>query len=195
MIDWPTVVTTILASSSIAVIIVTVIGFVAKSIISRFLDKDLERFRTNLEKSVFEHQTRYHNLHSKRVEVIEKLYQLLVQAERDIILLTHPFQSGEPSLNEKSSAALISARESIDFFEKNRIYFRPDSCKRISGFIRELSDSLIQFQYQVQPLINNSQSYMDGVGEWVKVLDRLTKQLPSIKTDIENEFRGILGLN
>lgn len=205
MVDWNTVITTILASSSITAIILAVLGFVAKNIFTQFLSRDIEkykashqieieRFRADLQKSAFEHQTRYQSLHTKRAEIIAELYRLLVQAEQDATSLARPFQaSGEPSQEEKNKQAFQSGKSLYDFFEKNRIYFRQDSCERISIFIQGLYRSLVDFSPVLHSLSEVSGG-KDRTEDWIKVWEKLTKELPPIKADIEREFREILGL-
>jgi hypothetical protein len=201
MIDWNTVIATIFASSTMATIILTVIGVVARDLFSKILardsekfkaslEKDLESFKADLQKSAFEHQTRYQNLHSKRAEVIAELYSLLSQAERDASSLAGPLHfAGEPSPDEKLKQASKSGKELYEFFEKNRIYFKPESCEIIAKFNRELFLSLLDFNSA-----GYSQTAEDRAKEWNLVWKKITTELPSIKADIEQEFRGILGL-
>jgi len=197
MIDWNTVITTIVASSTISVIVLAVFGFVAKSIFTQLLSRDiekfksnreieLERFRADLQKSAFEHQTRYQSLHVKRAEVIAELYSLLVQAEKDANSLANPFQfSGEPSQEEKSSQAWKSGKALYEFFEKNRIYFKPEICERIATFLEGLNDALVDFN-SVLDALSHQYDPKERTKKWVEVWEKLTKELPPIKADIEN---------
>ncbi len=205
MIDWNTVTTTILASSSITAIVLVVVGFVAKSIFTQLLSRDiekykstreteLERFKADLQKSSFEHQTRYLSLHSKRAEVIAELYMLLVHAEHKAISLANPVQlAGEPTQNEKRIEAYKSGKTLYEFFEQNRIYFKQDCCERVTSFINSLYTALSDFNIVIYSL-ENKESYKMGIEKWQLVWGKLTKELPPIKAEIENEFREILGL-
>lgn len=153
--------------------------------------KELERFKADIQKSAFEHQTRYQSLHTKRAEIIAELYSLLVQAEQDAISLARLFQAiGEPSQEEKIKQAFKSGKSLQEFFERNRIYFKQESCERIAGFVQGLYHASINYAVVVSP-----ESGGKDRGEyWGKVWDELTKELPPIKADIEKEFREILGL-
>ena len=205
MIDWNTVITTILASSSITAIVLAVIGFVAKSIFTQLMSRDiekyksnreaeLEKFKANLQKSAFEHQTRYQSLHIKRAEVIAELYRFLVQAERAAISLANPVQlGGEPSFSEKRAEAYKSGKTLHDFFEQNRIYFKQEICERVSSFIDGLYNALNKFNIVIDSL-ENQRGGLERLEYWQKVWEKLTKELPPIKAEIEKEFREILGL-
>jgi hypothetical protein len=205
MIDWNTVITTILASTTITTIVLAIIGFVAKSIFTQFMSRDIERvksshevelekFKASLQQSALEHQVRYQSLHIKRAEVIAELYKLLVRAVQDVNSLASPFQgAGEPPQEEKQRTASQSGRALNDFFEQNRIYFKPESCNRIANFIWKLYKAIIDFT----PVLNdlaNPHFPQKRVEKWGKVWKELTEELPPIKTEIEQEFREILGL-
>ena len=157
-------------------------------------DKLLERFKSDLQKSAVEHQVRYQSLHVKRAEVIAELYSLLVQAEHDAVSLANPFQgAGEPSQVEKSKEAFTSGKAFYDYFERNKIYFKKESCERISNFIQGLNHSLIDFNFVLDAL-NHQYDAKERTKEWAKVWEKLTKELAQIKAEIEEEFREILGL-
>jgi len=49
MIDWKAVITTLVASTTISAIILAVLGFIAKSIFTQFLSRDIEKFKSNHE--------------------------------------------------------------------------------------------------------------------------------------------------
>ena len=184
----------LLASSTITAIALAVIGFLGKSIFTQIFSRDIEKFKSDLQKSAFEHQTRYQSLHGKRAEVIAELYNLLVQAEHDAMSLASLLQlAGEPPQEEKNKQAIKSGKTLYDFFEKNRIYFKPESCERISNFIHGLNHSLIDFGFVLDSLAHE-RNPIDRTAQWVKVWDNLTNELHPIKADIEEEFRGILGL-
>ena len=201
MIDWNTVIATLLASSTM----LGIMGFVAKGIITQLLSRDIEkykannqieieRFRAELERSAFEHQTRYQSLHIKRAETIAELYELLVQASIDLASFTNFYQEGGVTLQiEKGQKAVESGRALFEFFEKKRIYFKQDSCERISSFILELRKVLIDFGPVLDDLVNLSNG-KERTEQWAIVLEELNNKLPPIKNEIEQEFRKILGL-
>jgi hypothetical protein len=118
----------------------------------------------------------------------------LVQAEQDAVSLANPFQgAGEPPQVEKGKQAFKSGRAFYDFLERNRIYFKKESCERISNFIQGLNHSLIDFNFVIDSL-NRQYDARERTQEWHRVWEKLTKELSSIKAEIEEEFREILGL-
>jgi hypothetical protein len=205
MIDWPSVIATLLTSSTISVVILTVLGFLAKSIFTEILSRDIEKyksdhqieleiFKADLTKSSFEHQTRYQSLHTKRAEIIAELYNLLVQAEDDMKFLTQPIGLyGAPSHEERRKLAFESGKSLHEYFERNRIYFQQESCERIASFVQALYHALVDFELKVESVPLDSDGKYKSEN-WLKIWNKLTEELPLIKADIEKEFREILGL-
>ena len=80
MIEWNTFFATLVSNS----VLLAILAFVAKSLFSQLLSRDLEKFKTTvgreneefkatLQKAAIEHQTRFQSLHAKRSEIIGSL--------------------------------------------------------------------------------------------------------------------------
>lgn len=194
MIDLNTLLATLVSSTTIMV----VLGFIAKSIfeqilsrdITRYkdqLDKEREHFIAELQKNAFENQIRFQNLHNKQADVIAELYSRLVQATEDADSFTSVVQfANESPLIEKAKKAIRSSNELHSFFEKNQIYFKPDLCKKIAQFSLELRKNINAFAMNIE----------SGVGNptWQNVWDKMSKDIPLLKEEIEQYFREILGM-
>ena len=57
--------------------LVAIISFLSKAIAKTLLDKDLEEFKADLQKTAFEHRTKYAKLHDDRAIIIKELYSKL----------------------------------------------------------------------------------------------------------------------
>jgi hypothetical protein len=68
----------ILASIGGSATLVAVLGWLAKSLVSNLLDKDIASFRYELEKLALEHNVRFSTLHERRDVVIATLYSEIV---------------------------------------------------------------------------------------------------------------------
>jgi len=193
--DWNVIITTVLTSSSITALILAVMGYLSKNLFSQILSRDIERYKSDLQKTAFENQTRFQILHTKRAMIIEELYRCLVQAERDAKSLIQPLQfSGEPSQEEKFTKALNSGNSLFESFECHRIYFTKESCERIDHFLQGLRNALIDFQLVLNSQKSGGAAAVKSVDTWIVTWDNLQKELPPIKADIEKDFREILGI-
>ena len=110
-----------------------IIGWLAKSLISQLLLKDIAnhksklqydseieitRFKKEIEKTAFEHQVRFSKLHDMRGEVLADLYKLLVESVWVTRSLASPAEwAGEPPKNEKYADAMNKLGE---FFRRTQ---------------------------------------------------------------------------
>ena len=81
------------------------------------LDKDLEKFKGDLNKLSFEHQTKYQQLHTDRAKTIKTLFGLLNELETKMESLMRPFQAtGEKPIEEKFQEATDAANEFVNYY-------------------------------------------------------------------------------
>jgi hypothetical protein len=183
------------------------------------LQIETERHRAELEKAAFEHQTRFSNLHVKRAEVIAEMYSLLTQAVRDVSLMAKFYDSpgestselsklydflgvptserpkfydspGESTSDEKFEKAFASTQLFQEYFEKNRIYFSQSMCEKIDSFGKNLSIALLTFQFRKMHMGNQEKT-----DYWIKVWELIDKEISPLKSEIESEFREMLGIS
>lgn len=139
---------TILLTSLINVLIT---GFVGGFVIYRIQKK----IDATIQKSLFEYQTRFSAVHSKRIETLEILYQKFIRYKSDFddmlknsMRIDYIDKYGKIRLRKYSSnegfvkqiSSVVSKRIAqiennfLDFkkyFEKNRIFLSPDACFEI----------------------------------------------------------------
>jgi hypothetical protein len=203
--NWVDILLSTLASSSIFAVTLVILGFIAKSLFSQILSKDLENhklkleseveeLRANLEKASIEHQIRFESLHSRRAAVIDEVYRLIVQLESEVSSMARPFQrTGEQPQSEKYIEANEFGRELINYYSQKRIYFREDLCNQIDVFINGLNEILSEFVLVINALEAN-RNHMNMTRQWIDSWDRLNNEIEPIKSEIENEFRVLIGI-
>ena len=54
----------------LSVLLVSAVAWLARSIVTHFLNKDIEKFKLQLEKEAFEHQVRYRRVDEKVAEAL-----------------------------------------------------------------------------------------------------------------------------
>ncbi|MFK5895260.1 MAG: hypothetical protein QM504_18760 [Pseudomonadota bacterium] len=204
---WQTILLTLGANT----VVLAVLGWLAKSLVSQQLTKDVEMFKSTLkaeseaasqtlrhqlEKASIEHQVRFSKLHEKRAEVIAEIYSLLVQAHWDILSFVSPMEmAGEPEKQEKYVTAMNSVADFYRYFDKQRIYIPENLCDQINEFVREMRSKAIGFgvyvHYNDEALPKHAlQKKHDA---WIGASEYLEKKVPDAKAALENELRNILG--
>ena len=185
------------------------LGWLARSLGSQLLAKDLERFKASLTSASseaserlkhelqivsLEHEVRFSKLHERRAEVIGFLYSLLVEVQwsgQSLVAMAEFV--GEPPKQEKYIAAMNKCAEFFREFDKNRIYLPEHVCQQIEEFLRGMRTRVIQFgvysqanDYAPEHLIK------ERLDVWVKASDYFDKEVPIARQALEAELRSML---
>jgi hypothetical protein len=139
--------------------LLAVLGVLGKTLIDKFLQKDLKQFEADLKNKSdvaiqsltsdlkirsLEHEIRFSSLHSKRAEVIEKLYKLMVEtlwAVEDF--LNQMEWAGDVSKKDKYHKAMDELAALFRFFDTNQIYLPESVCDSFLALIKELREHAI----------------------------------------------------
>lgn len=205
--SWQTI---LLAFGGNAVLL-GVLGWLARSLGSQLLAKDLERFRSELTAAssiaterlkhdlqivTLEHQVRFSKMHERRAEVVAELYGHLVEAQwasQDLVALME--WAGEPSKQEKYTVAMKQAAEFYRYFDKNRIYLPQQLCEQLEEFIRNVRRRVIEFGVYVA---KDEAHLPDQAREkkyetWMKSAEYFDTAVPKARRALEVELRAIIG--
>jgi len=171
-----------------------VLGFLGRSLLSNALDKDLEKFKGQLQLAATEHEIRFSRLHEKRAEVIAELYKLLVQATWEAESFTSPMEwVGEPDKKEKYITAMNAIVEYFRFFDQHRIYISPNLCNKLEEFAQKLRTPVIQFGVWVRHDYLTDQAAQNKNDAWDTAWDSVKNDVPQLREAVEQEFRMLLG--
>ncbi|HMM10741.1 MAG TPA: hypothetical protein PKE03_01415 [Bacteroidales bacterium] len=161
------------------------------------LEKDLEKFKGELNKLAFEHQTKYLQLHTNRAESIKKLFGLLYELESKMQSLMKPYQgAGEKPISEKFQEALDAAEEFVRFYKSNEVLFNAKTCKLFDkindSFLKAWKDFNISRQFRQSISTDLSQELIKK--EMDAYYETLLKQIPVLKEELKDDFRNLLGV-
>ena len=187
-----------------------VLGWLARSLGSQLLAKDLEKFKADLaaassstserlkhdlQVTALEHQVRFSRLHERRAEVIAELYSLLVEAQ----LASHRFVStgdyaGDPPKREKYATAMNKAADFYRYFDKNRIYLPEKLCDKLETFNKNMRSRVMEFgaYVSVDEASAPDQFIVRKLEVWSTASEYFDKEVPLARTALETELRQIL---
>lgn len=172
-------------------IIISASAWVIRKYAELIFSRDLEKFKSNLEKESIEFKIRYEKLHSERAEVIKEVYKKIVKTYKSFHSLMNPIQlAGELKEEEKSKLAVEEVNKLIDYYEENRIFFEENIAIAIDKLLNEFRKSWHQFGYS--RILRDDRA--PDVDEWNKAWEQISKEIPEIKVMIEKEFRKIIGV-
>ncbi len=171
-----------------------VLGILARSLLNNALDKDLERFKGQLQLTAIEHEVTFTGLQQKRAEVIAELYKLLVKAYWEAESFTSPMEwAGEPSKKEKYITANNAIVDYFRFFDQHRIYLSTGLCEQLESFAKEIREPVIRFGAWVRHESLSGQAAQDMNDAWDNSWHKVRDEVPKLRQAIEREFRALLG--
>jgi len=186
-------------------------GFLAKSLINNFLERDLKRFeatikathelaverlKSDLHIRAIEHEVRFSRLHEKRAEVIAELNGHFAEALWEAESFLSPMQwANEPSQTEKHRIAMMKLAELYRFFDKNRIYLPAELGESLKTVVTEVRSHVIKLgSYLMIPDdAFNDDSRAQKHKIWIDGWEAIRTDIPQAREKLEAEFRLLLG--
>jgi hypothetical protein len=170
------------------------LSFLARTIVLQYFSKDLEKFKSTLTMTAYEHQIRFSRLHEKQAAVIEKTYANAVKLYYASSTFLRRYPAAKEEENQQNIRTLWKAADRFRIhFETHRIYFNAEVSEKIMNLNENLSKAvsvLVSFA-DGQFLTTDGKIVMS---EWSKAMDVMEKEIPPIKATLEDSFRKILGV-
>ena len=169
------------------------------------LAKDIEEHKAELSKLHLEYQVKFSKLHEQRAEVIKSLFSKIIDLEGSLINCTSLAQGAEYMYDvERDKEAKDKIIDLISQFEYNKIYFSNLIVPKFEAIFKESWDIVSQmakvrrdgaevakYVEQHQPI---PETYLRFDDLWDKAFYRATGEFRSLKEDLANEFRSLLGI-
>ncbi len=178
--------------------IFAIISYFIKSLIKVYLDRDIEKFKTNLEKEAIAFRIKYEKLHLERAEIIKEIYKKIVRirdsAEAYMRNTLNESYTKEKE-NEIKGKLENELNSLISYYKDNKFFFQERLAQNIDIFIKLVSSSITEFYYsRYNP---NNKTGEGSTREWGEVLDALKnigEEAFKIILLLEEEFRKIIGI-
>ena len=155
-------------------------------------DRAIERLRTDLRQTAFEHEVRFTRLHQTQAEVIADLYGKLV----DYHHAGQEFLYGGARVDPEKHGAFIAAHHELNrFYERRRIYLPSDLCDRLSGFMSRVNQEVVSKFILKDTIPMGPEERKDFVDDLMKRWKFVTEEMPAVREALVREFRTILGVN
>lgn len=187
-----------------------IVGWLVRSLIKHFLDKDVELFRQSLQSQAavelekLKHELRlaavsYEKqvtlLQEKRASVIAELYSKLIDfldaAESFVSLAEF---SGEPSKTDKAKVLGEKAGEFMGYFARNRIYFNEELCEMVTALFKTVSGPAITFRVWLRVVEEKDSTGGEYHKAWMAAWETMKNQVPPLRQALQDEFRALLGV-
>jgi hypothetical protein len=189
---------------------VAVLGYLAKSLLEKFIARDTKQFEVDLKAKAdstieqlknelqiraIEHQVRFSKLHEKRAEVVAELYRRLRTALWAAEDFLSPMQwAGEPELPAKYATAFNSFGEAYRFFGEHQIYLPYNLCESLEKLIRDARQEVIRLgvwvRYDDNGMLEHAQKNKQET--WISAWNAINTEIPKATRALEDEFRYLL---
>lgn len=190
---------TVVGSSAVAI---CAVAWLAKSIITHWLSKDVDLQKAKL-KSVADMElerlrVRFSHLHEKRLDAIATLHVQLVDLFDSVESNVTPHQG--PGFHERRVERVkifeILTADFLRNFKKQRLYLSKTLCDRLFGFVTELNRFNQTFQTEMNlassPIPRERHGNEQDV--WIKSWTSFNEKFPPVLDALETEFRRLLGV-
>jgi|SRR3990170_5462565 len=167
-----------------------VVAWLTRSLIKHFFERDLVRFKLNLEKISFEHQIRFSKLHEIRAQIIADLYGRLYEFHWAVCAFLRDFHKANPDA-QRVQKLDDKSYEFKDFFDKHRIYFTENICSKIDEIVNALYSAYVPLE-AIAPSTDRNDKELKR--DWIKCAKIVQEKYPAIRESLESDFRKILGV-
>ncbi len=192
-------------------VIVAIIGWVLKSTITHWLDKNIDSYKNELKATaekeiettkaklqvkVLERGIVYEQLIMKRTEILETLYKLLREAHDSAYLFGGSLIFGTRRVAEpRAESAIEKVSECYRYYSINKIYFTKNLDKKISDFFTYIHGGAREYLQEIDSIqiIDDVQKQRDIELEFAKRLPEMESEINELLQSIESEFRKITG--
>jgi hypothetical protein len=163
------------------------VAWLAKSITTHRLAKDVEKFKADLAIEANRDNTVFSRLHERRVLVIAEVYAALLAAESAVG--HYITQMGAPPLPEGKTqvdVTLAAMWKLVDAVDMHRIWFTPDTAAKLDNIVAALRSSW------------NLSSMGQRHGRAVEMVENgyklVSEKVPELRSSVEVEFRALLAV-
>jgi len=169
-----------------------IIGWLIRSIIKTWLDKDIEKYKWKLNRE----SVRFSKLYSERARIIRDLYYKLFDFEQAMSSFVSPVQwAGERPMKEKRKIAAETGNEFRDYYKRNKIYLSEKVSEILEKIDKIFIESWIDFTtFEIYDQDSRVLKPTEKMKKWIEVWDKIRLDIPILRTQLEKEFRQILGV-
>ena len=183
--------------------LLAVLGLIGKSLLEKILARDslrieselkakneteLEKLRSTLAVAAAERHVRFTKFHERRAEVISETYGLLRELHTklgDYVKIFEP--AGDRPKEERRNDVAAAHKAFITYYSKNKIFLSKIAVEKIEKINQKSIQAFYGFFYGVEMV------HVEGIEKWMKICTEVTEEMPVALSELEDEFRRLLG--
>ena len=195
-------------------IAIAALAWLAKAIVLHFLSKDVETFKAKIQaeseieieklksalnQTAYEHEVVFGHLHKQRLEAILQIHAALLDVksavERVVTLHQGPIFHEDSITNGR--IAEEKARDFYPLFEQKKLFLDEKLAEEIDALVVKFFQLTIRFNVEMtlatSPITHERHETASNV--WTANWNAFEKELKPIMRSLENQFRSLLGVS
>lgn len=172
-------------------VVVVAVAWILRSVIAQGFTRDIQRYKSELDRANFEYQQRFSTIHQRQAEVIANLYGKIAKSKTLTADPVSIVQFGGQSLREKKNRVADVYNDTSSYFYENKLFLPREVAEKAEELIGKLKTILIEFD---TAQMGNDEYKPDQTGLWQKAYERLRDEVPLVLEELEIEFKKLLGL-
>jgi hypothetical protein len=183
-----------------ATVLGAVIAYLGKTAIDAYVAGRVDSYKSELQRITAEHSVRFQRLHDERAEAIKDFYAKFVRLDETLHSTLRPFQQvGEPDLNAKVLDVARQFNELREYYLPRRVFFAEPLCALVDSILDIAKGIFLDITiFDVDPRSPNYQGNREVLRErreyWEKARTAHNKEFAAVRTQLEKEFRALLGI-
>jgi hypothetical protein len=194
-------------------ILLAILGWLARSLLSQFLAKDLHNFESDLSlrtelataelkqrlgMAAHEHNVRFTKLHERQSQVVEKIYDLILDFEDASAALALGSNDIARDLLSSALNRAEDARRSLsEYIRRHEIFIPEETSIQLQALLKRVNDLLSSCSHNLLDRmladLGNDEYFPDDKEAWSAVHRYLENEAPLVRKSLEQEFRKHLG--
>lgn len=144
------------------------------------------KIQAEIDRTSFEHQTRFSWYHQQKAQIIADLFALLNDVTEYTKEMVSPVQfGGEDARQEHAKATIELYNKLASAYWGKRIFLEKEICEKVESIIKVMRSAMINFRIGQDPQQKN-------VKLWAKAYEAMDKEVPPLMTELEEKFRSML---
>lgn len=181
--------------------IVALLGYLTKTLFSKYIQAKTDAYKHTLEVIAIEHEIRFNELHKERAQIIKDIYSKILDFK---ISVSNFIRYVEAESTPDATRALRFIEDKTVAlaltYEPNRIYFSNKLCIQIDNLFVEVKSlninltSLLKDNSIAEILSDKNNLKLDFMQLAENTTVLITTKIDPIKNELEMEFRKLLGV-
>lgn len=194
---------------------VTAVSFLCRSVIAHWLDRDVTRYRADLQRAhdleleslrndlrlrSIEHEIRFRSIHEKQAEVIAETYLRLYNVYSSVCSYVKEIEhSSEPSKAQKFKMTENAYTEFRQFVYPRLLYLPNATAQLVKELGNQLAGITNEFTFGLRkerhaPRSASTSDSDEDDDFWMKADKMLEEQVPPLLKRLEADFQRLLGV-